>query len=101
MSQTELGTVPTALYGCVLLLSAVAFAILVRTIVAAEAPESLLATAIGRDTKGKLSLVIYAVAIPLTFLNRWLAVALFALVSLIWLVPDRRIERLTTPRARS
>jgi len=101
MSQTELGTVPTALYGCVLLLSAVAFAILVRTIVAAEAPESLLATAIGRDTKGKLSLVIYAVAIPLTFLNRWLAVALFALVSLIWLVPDRRIERLTTPGARS
>jgi uncharacterized membrane protein len=92
MSQTDLATVPTAVYGSILLLSALAFTILVRTILAIEPPESLLANAIGRDTKGNLSLVIYALAIPLTFVNPLLGVALFVLVALIWLVPDRRIE---------
>jgi uncharacterized membrane protein len=92
MNSTDLATLPTAVYGCVLLLSAVAFTILVRTILIGEPPNSVLASAIGRDTKGSLSLVLYAVAIPLAFVNRWIAVALYILVALIWLVPDRRIE---------
>lgn len=92
MSETGFDTLPTATYGIVLLLSAIAFTILVRVILACQPPNSVLATAIGRDTKGNISLVIYVVAIPLTFVNRWLALALFGLVALIWLVPDRRIE---------
>jgi uncharacterized membrane protein len=92
MSQTDFAPLPTAAYGCVLLLSACAYTILVRTILACQPPESVLARAIGRDRKGKVSLAMYAAAIPLTLLNEWIAVALFTLVALIWLVPDRRIE---------
>ena len=83
---------PTAIYGCVLLLSAIAFSILVRAILACQPRDSILAGAIGDDLKGRLSLGLYAAAIPLTFLNRWIAVTLYALVALMWLVPDRRIE---------
>ncbi len=92
MGESGLAPVPTPAYGCVLFLSAVAFTILVRTILAIQPPESVLARAIGSDVKGHISLVLYAAAIPLTFVNAWIAVALFALVALIWLVPDRRIE---------
>ena len=92
MGQTQFETIPVATYGVLLLLSAVAFTILVRAILACQPPESLLAMAIGTDIKGKISLVMYATAIPLTLLNQWLAVGLYALVALIWLVPDRRIE---------
>jgi uncharacterized membrane protein len=100
MSETGFATLPTAMYGVVLLLSALAFTILVRVILACQPPNSVLANAIGRDTKGNISLVIYVVAIPLTFVNRWLALALFGLVALIWLVPDRRIESRLDARSR-
>jgi uncharacterized membrane protein len=93
MGESRLAPMPTAVYGGVLLLSAVAYTILVRCILACQPPNSLLATAIGRDRKGIVSLVLYALAIPMTFLNAWLAVALYALVALIWLIPDSRIER--------
>jgi len=93
LGESGLAPTPTAAYGGVLLLAAVAYTILVRCILAAQPPNSLLATAIGRDRKGIVSLTLYALAIPLTFLNVWLAVAVYALVALIWLVPDRRIER--------
>jgi uncharacterized membrane protein len=92
MGQTDFQTIPVAAYGVVLLLSAVAFTILVRVILACQPRDSLLAVAIGTDTKSKVSLAMYATAIPLALLNRWLAIALYALVALIWLVPDRRIE---------
>ncbi|MBV9326985.1 MAG: DUF1211 domain-containing protein [Chloroflexi bacterium] len=92
MSETEFATLPTALYGSVLLLSAVAYTILVRVILACQPPDSVLASAIGTDRKGNISLVIYAVAIPLTLVNELISIGLFALVALIWLVPDRRIE---------
>ena len=92
MSETNFAAVPTAAYGAVLLLSAVAFTILVRTIIACQPRESVLVKAIGDDMKGKISLVLYVVAIPLTFVNPWIAVAIFTLVALMWLVPDRRIE---------
>ena len=82
MSESEFATLPTALYGCILLLSAVAFTILVRAILACQPEDSVLASAIGRDRKGNISLVLYAIAIPLTFVAEWIAIALFALVTL-------------------
>jgi len=93
MGESGLAPLPTAAYGAVLLLAGVAYTILVRCLLACQPPNSLLASAIGSDRKGKLSVVLYAVAIPLTFFSVWLAVALYALVALIWLIPDPRIER--------
>jgi uncharacterized membrane protein len=84
--------VPTAAYGLVLLLAAVAYLILQRTIIAHEGPGSKLAAALGSDTKGKLSLLCYIAAIPLAFVDRVPSDALYVIVALIWLIPDRRIE---------
>jgi uncharacterized membrane protein len=93
MGRNNFAPLPTAVYGVVLLLSAVAYTILVRTIIAAQGPHSKLKEAVGSDAKGYLSLAMYACAIPLAFVNRWLAYAIYVAVVLIWLVPDRRIER--------
>jgi len=101
MSETDFAAVPTAAYGAILLLAAVAYGILVRAIVAVQPPESVLSRAIGSDRKGNISLVLYVVAIPLTFLNRSLALGLFALVAIMWLVPDRRIESRLNAQART
>jgi uncharacterized membrane protein len=76
----------------VLLAASLAYFVLQSAIVAEQGPDSALVAALGRDLKGKLSPVVYAVAIPLAFVNRWIALALYVLVSLIWLVPDRRLE---------
>jgi uncharacterized membrane protein len=84
--------VPTAVYAIILFCAAIAFTILLRTILAAEGPGSTLAAAVGSDRKGNLSLVLYAAAIPLAFVKPYISDALFASVALIWLVPDRRIE---------
>ncbi|MCA1691125.1 MAG: TMEM175 family protein [Actinobacteria bacterium] len=92
MGENHFAELPTAAYGGVLLLAALAYFVLQRTIVAEQGPDSPLAAALGRDAKGRISPVIYAVAIPLAFLNRYVALALYVLVSLIWLVPDRRLE---------
>jgi uncharacterized membrane protein len=96
MSETDFATLPVAVYGCVQLLSAIAYTILVRVILACQPPDSVLVNAIGNDRKGLISLVLYAVAIVLTLVNEWLSVGLYALVALIWLVPDRRIESRVT-----
>ncbi len=93
MGRNHFAPLPTAVYGVVLLLSAVSYTILVRMIIAAQGPSSRLKAAIGSDAKGYLSLVMYAAAIPLAFVNRWIAYALYVAVVLMWLVPDRRIER--------
>jgi uncharacterized membrane protein len=85
--------VPTAVYGFVLLMAALAYYILQRTIIAQQGPGSLLAAAVGRDRKGKLSPACYLAAIPLAFVSPWISNGLFVFVALIWLVPDRRIER--------
>jgi len=84
--------VPTALYGVVFLLAAVAYTLLQRTIIAGQGRDSKLARAIGDDRKGWLSLACYAAAIPLAFLHWVIADSLYVLVALTWLVPDRRIE---------
>jgi uncharacterized membrane protein len=76
----------------VFLLSALAYTILLRVILACQPPNSALAAAIGNDRKGNISLVFYVAAVLLTFVNHWLSIALYVAVALIWLVPDRRIE---------
>ena len=93
MGENHFASLPTALYGVVLLMAGVAYWILSRAIIAAEGAGSLLAKAIGRDRKGVLSVLLYAAAIPLAFVNQWVAQAIFVVVALVWLVPDRRIER--------
>jgi uncharacterized membrane protein len=93
MGRNDFAPLPTAIYGIDLLLSALAYTILVRMIIAAQGPHSKLKEAIGDDAKGYVSLLLYAAAIPLAFMNRWVAYALYVIVALMWLVPDRRIER--------
>jgi uncharacterized membrane protein len=88
---------PAALYGVDLLMSGIAYYILARILVAYQGKESKLAAALGKDYKGLASIIIYAAAIPLAFLNPRIAYAFYVLVALLWLIPDRRIEdRLTT-----
>ena len=92
MGENYFAAAPTALYGVVLLMAAIAYVVLQRTIIGAQGPDSLLHTAVGRDFKGKISPVLYVMAIPSAFLSQWLAGGIYVLVALIWLVPDRRIE---------
>jgi TMEM175 potassium channel family protein len=92
MGENHFASLPTAAYGVVLLLAAIAYIILQTTIVAAQGSGSKLAAAVGRDVKGKLSIAFYALAIPLAFVNQVLADGLYVVVALMWLVPDRRIE---------
>lgn len=84
---------PVVLYGAVLLLAGAAYFILARALISLHGTSSRLATALGRDFKGKISVVIYALGIAVAFWSSWLAFGLYALVALLWLVPDRRIER--------
>jgi TMEM175 potassium channel family protein len=93
MGENHGAPLPTAVYGVVLLLAAVSYLVLQTAILRIEGPQSALASAIGRDFKGKLSSLGYALAIPLAFVHEWLSWALYVVVALIWLVPDRRIAR--------
>jgi uncharacterized membrane protein len=94
MGLNPLAAWPAALYSIVLFLAGVAYFILVRVFISINGRDSVLATAIGGDFKGKLSPVIYVAAIALSSVSPWLAYALYALVSVMWLVPDRRIEKI-------
>ncbi len=98
MGENHLAAVPTAVYGGVLLLAGFAYKLLQESILRSEGPESLLATAVGDDAKGKISLLSYAIAIPLAFLSPWIANGVYVAVALVWLIPDRRIERLVGSR---
>ncbi len=93
MGENHFAEVPTALYGVVLLLAALAYYLLQGTIIRQQGEGSALKAAVGRDLKGKLSPVLYAIAIPLAFFNQVFSDCLYVLVAAIWLVPDRRIER--------
>jgi uncharacterized membrane protein len=92
MGESHLAPLPTALYGAVLLAAGVAYLILQNTIIAKQGRSSRLAAALGRDVKGKLSSVLYALAISLAFVNTWLSAGIYVFVALMWLIPDRRIE---------
>jgi len=92
MGAHHAAPLPTALYGVDLLMAAVAYTILQNAIVARQGPRSSLREAVGSDVKGKISIVLYVAAIPLSFVATWIAIALYVFVALLWLVPDRRIE---------
>ncbi|HUE03999.1 MAG TPA: TMEM175 family protein [Bryobacteraceae bacterium] len=93
MGENDLAPAPTAVYGVVLLSAGIAYYVLQHAIIAREGRSSLLASAVGRDWKGKLSPLIYLTAVPLAFFSPWMANTLYVFVALLWLVPDRRIER--------
>lgn len=93
MGENKFASRPVALYGVVLLFAAIAYFILARLLVSLHGSESVIAIALGRDFKGKVSVVIYLLAIPLAFWKSWSACALYVLVAVMWLVPDRRIEK--------
>jgi uncharacterized membrane protein len=93
MGENRFAPWPVALYGVALLGAAIAYFILARALIALHGRDSAIATALGADFKGRISLLIYGVAIPLAFVRSWLACALYVLVAIMWLVPDRRIER--------
>jgi uncharacterized membrane protein len=93
MGQNHFASLPAALYGVILLCAAIAYFILTRTLLSIHAADSVLATALGDDFKGKISIVVNMAAIPLAFVRSWLACAIYILVAVIWLVPDKRIEK--------
>ena len=93
MGENHFSAVPTALYGVVLLMAAIAYYLLQQVIISAQGPDSILKKAVGRDWKGKLSPVLYLVAIVATVRSPWIAEAIFVAAALIWLIPDRRIEK--------
>jgi uncharacterized membrane protein len=92
MGENDFTAVPTALYGVVLLMAAIAYYVLEQAIIRAQGPDSILKKAVGRDWKGKLSPVLYIVAIVATWRSPWIAEAIYVAAALIWLIPDRRIE---------
>jgi uncharacterized membrane protein len=98
MGKNHFTTVPTAVYGTVLLLAAIAYYILQSVIIAGQGCDSKLAAAIGRDFKGKLSPILYAIAVAAALFRPWISCGLYVFVALLWLVPDRRIERLLAER---
>ena len=100
MSENHFASAPSAVYGFVLLMAAIAYWLLQQCIIAVQGSDSLLHRAIGSDWKGKLSPVLYLAAIPLAFVSHWIAQAIYVAVALIWLVPDRRIERALTETGR-
>ena len=98
MGENHFASAPTALYGLVLFLAAIAYLILQRTIIATQGTNSLLAAAMGRDVKGKLSSVLYLIAVVTATIRPWIAWAIYVAVALMWLIPDRRIERTLAER---
>jgi uncharacterized membrane protein len=98
MGEGGFAHTPTAVYGVVLLMAAIAFYILQRVIIRSQGERSLLADAVGRDLKGKASPILYAIAIPMAFVQPWVAYGIYLLVALIWFIPDTRIERAVAAR---
>ena len=96
MGENHFAPLPTAVYGAVLLMAAIAYTILSLSIIDEHGPDSKLARAVGHDWKGKLSIALYVVAITLAFVNHWISNAIYVGVALMWFVPDRRLE---TPSA--
>ena len=93
MGENGVAPLPVASYGGILFMAGVAYYVLARRLAAHHGRDSKLARAVGRDSKGLMSLVIYAAAILLSFLSTWIAIALYVTVAMMWIVPDRRIER--------
>ncbi len=92
MDETHFAAAPTAAYGLVLAMAAIAYIVLERSIIACNGPDSKLARAVGNDLKSKVSLSVYALAILLAYARPWIALVLYVVVAVMWLIPDRRIE---------
>jgi uncharacterized membrane protein len=99
MGENHFAALPVAVYGAVQLLASIAYYILARALIALHGRESVIATALGRDFKGKVSVLVYGVAMALSFVRWWIACALYVLVAVMWLVPDPRIEGVLAGRA--
>ena len=93
MGENFLSPLPTAIYGAILLMPAIAYYLLQKAIVHQQGKHSVLASALGRDFKGKISPLLYAAAVALAFVDAWLSIAIYVLVAVMWLIPDRRIEK--------
>jgi TMEM175 potassium channel family protein len=93
MGENHLAAIPTAIYGFVLLMAAIAYYVLERAIIAKQGRESFLALAVGKDWKAKTCLALYLAATPLAFVSSWIASALYVFAALLWLIPDPRIEK--------
>jgi|ERR1041385_1029547 uncharacterized membrane protein len=93
IGATHFAAWPVALYGAVLVMAAVAYTIMTRALLSIHPSDSVLATALGRDFKGKISIAINVAAVPLAFVKPWISCAMYVIVAVIWLAPDRRIER--------
>ena len=93
MGQNRFAAWPVALYGVILFFAAVAFYILAHILIDLHGQDSILAKALGADLKGRISAIVYLVAIPLAFVNPWIAFGLYVVVAIVWLIPDRRIEK--------
>jgi uncharacterized membrane protein len=96
MGESQFASLPTAAYGVVMVFSAIAYTILQHGLIALQGPDSRLARAIGSDMKGRVCLAAYVLAIPAAFVRPWISCAIFAGVAMIWLIPDRRIEKVLT-----
>ena len=97
MGENSFAPIPTAVYGVILLLAALAYYLLVRALISAPGQAPAIATALGSNRKGQVSPVIYAIAVPISLVAPWLAFALYVAVAVLWIVPDRRIERALAP----
>lgn len=93
MGENHFTTWPVAFYGFVLLMNAVAYTILAKLLVRHHGKESTLAIALGKDTKGKVSMALYALAVALSFVNSWISFSIYIIVAIIWIIPDKRIEK--------
>jgi uncharacterized membrane protein len=98
MGENFLAPIPTAVYDAILLMPATAYYLLQKAIMRKQGPNSVLANALGTDIKGKISRLLYVVGIVLAFVNPWLSLAMYVLVAVMWLIPDRRIEKVLHER---
>ncbi len=94
MGENHFAPWPTALFGFILFMAGVAYALLVKCLVALHGHDSAFGKAIGSDWKGKLSLLLYAIGIAVSLVNGWISLAMYAIVAIIWFIPDRRMERI-------
>jgi uncharacterized membrane protein len=92
MDETHFAAAPTAAYGVILAMAAIAYLLLERSIIACNGPDSKLAKAVGSELKGIVSLLLYALAVPLAFVRPWIAIMLYVVIAAAWFIPDRRIE---------
>jgi uncharacterized membrane protein len=101
MGENHFAPWPVALYGAIMMMAGIAYYILTRSLIAHHGRESALAEAVGSDTKGRVSILLYVIGIPLSFVNPWVAFTVYIAVVVMWLVPDRRIETTIAPSKRS